>query len=81
MRMFVMAAILTVSACSEPEPESVEQRAGNIAAQLENRAAELEAAASNGVNATEAELEEEFADFGGNAAETNLAENAADDAE
>jgi len=73
--IIIAAATLALAACSQQEPESVEQRADNLAAQLESRANELEAAAENGVNAAVAELDAEFPEMvngSGNAAEDAL---------
>lgn len=63
------ALALLLAACAPDTPESVEERADNLAAALENRANEIAAEAENGVSATEAELNEEMAEFG------NLADN------
>ncbi|WP_106640833.1 hypothetical protein [Allosphingosinicella vermicomposti] len=72
----IAAALLTLAACSESEPESVENRAKALEADLTNRADELEAEAANGVAQAEADLNEEFADFG-NEVEGDVAVNEA----
>jgi hypothetical protein len=77
-RIAITVALLGLAACSEPEPESVENRARTLEAELQNRADELEAEASNGVAQVEAELNDEFANFEGetqgNAAANEAAE-------
>ena len=75
-RIALAAALLTLAACSQSEPESVENRAKALEADLENRADALEAEAANGVAQAEAELNEEFAEFG-NGAEDNASVNEA----
>lgn len=62
-KIAAMAALAALTACSGEEPESVEERADNLAAQIENRAAELEAAAENGVNAAVEDVGAEFPEF------------------
>ncbi|QPQ54780.1 hypothetical protein IC614_10700 [Allosphingosinicella flava] len=72
----IAASLLVLAACSKSEPESVENRARTLEAELENRADALEAEAENGVNAAAMELEQDFPAFtneSGNAAENGAA--------
>ena len=83
-RALPLLILVALVACSD-EPENIQAKADNLARTLENKAAALEAEASNDVNAAAAPLDNEAeallgqADNAGNAAQdgSNPVDNAA----
>ncbi|HEX8239871.1 MAG TPA: hypothetical protein VF574_09050 [Allosphingosinicella sp.] len=59
MRALILLAPLLLLAACEPEPENVQARAETLSRQLEERANEIEAEASNDVEARAEPLENE----------------------
>ena len=76
--LLLLGSALLLAACSE-EPENIQMKAENMSRMLGNKAAELEAEASNGVDAAVAPLENEAAALLDEAA-ANAADPAADGA-
>jgi hypothetical protein len=59
MRAFLLLPLLALAACHKAEPETVEERAANASAHLEQRYNELQAEAQNDVAEQSAPAENE----------------------